>query len=226
MTRLLWQLRPWTGAEGAMLCSGHPHPPYRLCRQHLHHHCYWHISRAPDCHWHPDGEVLQILLSAGPSMNPTKSELILFLRKKQMTVLSVSGQEEFTKNCQAFHNQESWIWSSRIINLIIKNHEFDHQESWIWSSRIMHLIIKNHACYNIKSVIASLIATYKRYALVFYRSISFHIWGLSLEAWAFWTIRTCLNPYPIVQILEKSFFSKRANPTIYPPTVISCPHLM
>jgi len=30
----------------------------------------------------------------------------------------------------------------------------------------MHLIIKNHACYNIMSVIASLIATYKRYALV------------------------------------------------------------
>ena len=31
----------------------------------------------------------------------------------------------------------------------------------------MHLIFKNHACYNIMSVIASLIATYKRYALVF-----------------------------------------------------------
>ena len=31
----------------------------------------------------------------------------------------------------------------------------------------MHLIIKNHACYNIMSAIASLIATYKRYALVY-----------------------------------------------------------
>ena len=30
----------------------------------------------------------------------------------------------------------------------------------------MHFIIKNHACYNIMSVIASLIATYKHYALV------------------------------------------------------------
>ena len=30
----------------------------------------------------------------------------------------------------------------------------------------MHLIIKNHVCYNIMSVTASLIATYKRYALV------------------------------------------------------------
>ena len=34
----------------------------------------------------------------------------------------------------------------------------------------MHLIIKNHACYNIMSVIASLIATYKRYALVFLKA--------------------------------------------------------
>ena len=30
----------------------------------------------------------------------------------------------------------------------------------------MHLIIKNHVCYNIMSVTASLITTYKRYALV------------------------------------------------------------
>ena len=66
----------------------------------------------------------------------------------------------------AFELQESCIWSSRIMYLIIKNHAFDHQESCIWSSRIMHLIIKNHACYNIMSAIASLIATYKRYALV------------------------------------------------------------
>ena len=40
---------------------------------------------------------------------------------------------------------------------------------------------------------------------------------LKLKAWAFWTLRTCLNPYRIVQILEKSFFSKTANPTFYPP---------
>ena len=35
----------------------------------------------------------------------------------------------------------------------------------------MHLIIKNYACYNIMSVIASLIATYKRYALVIYMPV-------------------------------------------------------
>ena len=34
----------------------------------------------------------------------------------------------------------------------------------------MHLIIKNHACYNIMSAIESLIATYKRYALVLEKS--------------------------------------------------------
>ena len=58
------------------------------------------------------------------------------------------------------------IWSAIIMHLIIKTHAFDHQESCIWSSRIIHLIIKNHACYNIMSAIASLIATYRRYALV------------------------------------------------------------
>ena len=66
----------------------------------------------------------------------------------------------------AFDLQESCIWSSGIMHLIIKHHAFDHQELCIWSSRIMHLIIKNHAFYNIMNAIASLIATYKRYALV------------------------------------------------------------
>ena len=51
----------------------------------------------------------------------------------------------------------------------------------------MHLIIKNHACYNIMSAIASLIATYKHYALVLYfiikslqLSIIFFIWPLKM----------------------------------------------
>ena len=43
-------------------------------------------------------------------------------------------------------------------------------------------------------------------SIFFYRSSLFHIWGLSSKAWTLWTIRTCLNPYPIVQNWIKSFF--------------------
>ena len=42
-------------------------------------------------------------------------------------------------------------------------------------------------------------------SIFFHRSSLFHIWGLSSKAWTLWTLRTCLNPYPIVQILIKSF---------------------
>ena len=47
----------------------------------------------------------------------------------------------------------------------------------------MHLIIKNHACYNIMSVIASLIATYKRYALVISIGACTHV--SSCKYWSF-----------------------------------------
>ena len=42
-------------------------------------------------------EFLQYFSAAGLAMNPTKSELIVFRRKKQETVLTVSGQEEAQK---------------------------------------------------------------------------------------------------------------------------------
>ena len=37
----------------------------------------------------------------------------------------------------------------------------------------------------------------------FHRSSLFYIWGLSLEGWAYWTIRTCLNLYPIDQKITR-----------------------
>ena len=67
---------------------------------------------------------------------------------------------------------------------------------------------------------------YLKYSIFFHRSSLFCRWGLNLEAWAFWTIRTCLNPYHIDQILENQFFSKTAHPKIYPQPRISCMDLM
>ena len=67
---------------------------------------------------------------------------------------------------------------------------------------------------------------YLKYSIFFHRSSLFHRWGLNVESWAFWTIRTCLNPYHIDQILENQFFSKTAHPKIYPQPRISCMDLM
>ena len=67
---------------------------------------------------------------------------------------------------------------------------------------------------------------YLKYSIFFHRSSLFHRWGLKVESWAFWTIRTCLNPYHIDQILENQFFSKTAHPKIYPQPRISCMDLM
>jgi len=95
-----------------------------------------------------------------------------------------------------FDHQESYIWSSRIIHLIIKNHTFNHQESYIWSSRIMHLIIKNHACYDIMN------ATYKPYALVIYLiekicrwlTISTYVREQHLKHWIKWSTWRLSHP--------------------------------
>ena len=75
-------------------------------------------------------------------------------------------------------------WSCQII-LNRMFYVFDNQASCIWSSSIMHWIIKNHACYNIMSAIASLIATYKRYALVFLMTPHICFVIFIFESWLF-----------------------------------------
>ena len=76
------------------------------------------------------------------------------------------------------------------MHLIIKNHAFDHQASSMESTHIIHGINKHHVinkrkeCYSIIDNIASLIATFKRYALVlrFFPPAHFNHWKLRYAA--------------------------------------------
>ena len=52
------------------------------------------------------------------------------------------------------------------MHVINKLHAFDQEASYMLSRRIMHVIKKHHVQNSIKDDITSLIATYKRYALV------------------------------------------------------------
>ena len=58
-------------------------------------------------------------------------------------------------------------------------------------------------------VAAGEVSVYLSCPIFFHRSSLFHRWGLSSEAWAYWSIRTCLTH---TQIFQKSFFSKTAQP--------------